>query len=210
MIIVGTRGVKWTLKEGQFNCPQCEKTTNYRHRSVRRFFTLYFIPIIPLDKLGEYVECRNCKGTFVPNILNMNSMSKDQFLATYEKAIHHTMVLTMLADGIIDENEKLEVLAIINKFGHNDMTMEQLMEYTKQVQKENEDVSTYLKKIAGELNEQGKETIIKCALSVAASDGDMDPTEMELIKRMSESLQMKADHVKRIFEEMFETKELNQ
>ncbi|WP_407933304.1 zinc-ribbon domain-containing protein [Galbibacter pacificus] len=66
MIIFGTRGIKSTIKSGDFNCPRCDTSKPYRHRKVTKFFTLYFIPIIPLGSAGEYVECNHCKGTFIP------------------------------------------------------------------------------------------------------------------------------------------------
>ena len=51
MIIFGTRGVKSTLSQGQFDCPQCGSNRAYKHKKVTRFFTLYFIPVIPLGKI---------------------------------------------------------------------------------------------------------------------------------------------------------------
>jgi|TARA_B110000495_G_C22975406_1_gene572837 uncharacterized tellurite resistance protein B-like protein len=206
MIIFGTRGVKSTIKSGDFNCPQCEQSTPYRHRKVTKFFTLYFIPLIPLGSAGEYVECGTCKGTFIPRVLNSdNSSNKDEFLANYEKAIRHSMVLVMLADGVIDENEKNQVITIINKFGKNDLSMPELEAYINTVQKENEEVTTYLKKVGPSLNEHGKETIIKCALSVAAADGNIDDSELDLISKMGQSMEMSSSHLKGILSEIFET-----
>jgi uncharacterized tellurite resistance protein B-like protein len=205
MIIFGTRGVKSTIKSGDFICPQCNQTKPYRHRKITRFFTLYFIPVIPLGKAGEYVECGNCKGTFFPRVLDSNSTSKEEFKAIYEKAIKHTMVLIMLADGTIDEKEKIQVFKIINKFSHNQITMNQLDDYIKVVQKENEGVTTYLKKIGNLLNEQGKEIIIKCALSVASADGKIDDSELKLIFEMGRSLEMSSLHIKGIFNDFVES-----
>lgn len=203
MIIFGTRGVKSTIKSGDFSCPQCESHNPYRHRKVTKFFTLYFIPIIPLGSLGEYVECKRCKGTFIPRVLESNSQNKEAFMAVYEQAIKHSMVLIMLADGEVDQNEKDQVLSIINKFGHNDWFMPQLEVYITEVQQKSEDVTTYLKKVGPALNEHGKETIIKCALSVAAADGHIDKSEVALITRMGQAMEMSGSHVKGIFNELF-------
>ena len=126
-------------------------------------------------------------------------------MAIYEKAIRHSMVLIMLADGVIDENEKNQVLNIINKFGKNDLSMTELETYIDIVQKENEDVTTYLNKIGTSLNEHGKEIIIKCALSVARADGNIDDSELELISKMGRSMEMSSAHVKGIFNELFES-----
>ena len=203
MIIFGTRGVKSTIKEGNFNCPQCEDTKPFRHRKVTNFFTLYFIPLIPLGSAGEYVECRHCKGTFIPRVLNYKKeATQDQFLSQYEKAMKHCMVLIMLADGEIDENEMIMVQKIINKFGHNDITLDQLEDYVKEVQSGPMDISTYLKSIAPSLNEHGKEVVIKCAYSVAASDGHVDDSEIALIHEMAETMQMSKSHLKGILSEL--------
>lgn len=199
MIIFGTRGVKSTIKEGSFHCPQCEQSRPFRHRKVTKFFTLYFIPLIPLGSAGEFVECGQCKNTYIPRVLNNKpSSSNEVFMANYEKAIRHSMVLMMLADGIIDDREKETVLKIINKFGTNDISMTQLTNYIDIVQKENEDVSTYLKKVGPSLNEHGKETIIKCALAVAAADDHMDKTELAMVAQMADAMQMSKSHLKGI------------
>lgn len=207
MIIFGTRGIKSTIKSGNFHCPQCENDKPYRHRKVTKFFTLYFIPLIPLGSAGEYVECGTCKGTFIPRVLDAVNDTKKEFMATYEKALRHSMVLMMLADGVIDENEKVMVLEIINKFGTNDMNISELESYITQVQNENEDIATYLKKIGPVLNEHGKEVIIKCALSVAAADGHVDESEIALIAQMGQSMEMTSSHLKGILASFNEAEE---
>jgi uncharacterized tellurite resistance protein B-like protein len=208
MIIFGTRGVKSTIKSGHFHCPQCNQTKPYRHRKVTLFFTLYFIPIIPLGNKGEYVECQECKGTFIPRVLNYNTINKEDSQAIYEIAIKHSMVLIMLADGVIDEKEKKQVQKVINQFSRNKLTLNQLDDYIRKVQFEKKDASTYLKRIAGSLNEHGKEIIIKCALSVSAADGKIDDSELKVISKMAKALEMSGSHLKGIFSEFDEiTKE---
>ncbi len=211
MIIFGTRGIKSTKERGRFLCPQCATEQDYKHKSARRFFTLYFIPLIPLDKLGEYVECQTCRGTFVPRVLDYNPAAEaNEFQSIYEKAMRHSMVLMMLADGHIDENEMKTVLQIINKFGHNDLSIGDLEDYVKEVQRNQQPVSTYLKQVSAQLNEHGKELIIKCAIAVAASDNHIDDTEVKLIHEMAEVMEMSSSHLKGIIDEnMSQTGRLN-
>lgn len=201
MIIYGTRAVKSTLNSGNFHCPQCETQQQYRHRKARQFFTLYFIPLIPLRNLGEYVECRNCNGTFITNVLNSQNDAKQAFMSMYAEAIRHSMVMIMLADGVIEDSEKVTVLDIINRYGHADMTMPELEDYIVEVQRENKDITTYLKEVAPALNAHGKEMIIRSALEVAASDGHMDMSELKEISRMGEALDISQSHLKGILSE---------
>ena len=197
MIIFGTRGVKFKIDEGRFLCPQCAKERDYKHKKVRRFFTLYFIPLIPLDSLGDYVECTTCKGTFVSRVLDYKpAMGENQFQSEYEKAMRHCMIMMMLADGEIDEKEMDMVLKIINKFGHNDITMSELEGLVEVVEHKNEPIQKYLSKITPSLNEHGKEIIIKCAIAVASSDGHVDDSEIALIQEMALTMEMSKYHVK--------------
>jgi len=64
MIIFGTRVRHKTIGEGEFFCPHCQSTCRYEHKSARQLFTLYFIPVIPIKQLGEFIMCQNCGGTF--------------------------------------------------------------------------------------------------------------------------------------------------
>lgn len=203
MIIFGTRGVKSTKSEGDFSCPQCASTQHYKHKKVTNFFTLYFIPLIPLGNAGEYVECQSCRGTFVPRVLDYSpGQSEDEFQSIYEKAMRHIMILMMLADGEIDENEMIAVQGIINKFGHNDVTLDELDELVREVEHKQEPMHKYLSKVAPSLNEHGKEIIIKCALAVAAADGHIDLTEMELIREIASTMEMSPAHLKGILSDM--------
>ena len=113
-IIFGTRGITYTKESGEFHCPDCE-ARSFRHRRVRRFFTLYFIPLIPLDLLGEFVECDNCKATWDLGVLDYDPGAEGaEFEATYFTAMKNTMILMMLADGVIDDDE-LQVISSITE-----------------------------------------------------------------------------------------------
>ena len=191
------------MTEGQFLCPQCANNQNYKHKKVTRFFTLYFIPLIPLGKAGEFVECQTCKGTFVPRVLDYSpSNSRNEFQSQYEKAMRHSMIMMMLADGHIDDEELIVVQKIINKFGHNDITKEELNKLIEDVQYKKEPIQKYLSKITPSLNEHGKEIIIKCGLAVAAADGNIDDSEINLIQDMAKTMEMSSSHVKGILQEM--------
>ena len=69
LIIFGRRSVTGSMGTGSFDCPRCGPNMPYDHKRVRRFFTLYFIPLIPLGTVAEYIECGVCKGTYKPEVL---------------------------------------------------------------------------------------------------------------------------------------------
>jgi hypothetical protein len=64
LIIWGIRVFFRTTGQGLFHCPRCGGDRQYRHRSGRRFLTLFFIPVIPLTKAGEHVQCTTCRTRY--------------------------------------------------------------------------------------------------------------------------------------------------
>ena len=70
MIIWGTRGREIEVTTGQFNCPKCQTVRPYKHKRVARYFTLFFIPLFPIQKLGDFIECQACRQTYKLEVLN--------------------------------------------------------------------------------------------------------------------------------------------
>jgi len=64
LIIWGVRVFFRTTGQGMFHCPRCGGDRRYRYRSGRRFLTLFFIPVIPLAKAGEHVQCTTCRARY--------------------------------------------------------------------------------------------------------------------------------------------------
>ena len=51
-----------------FFCPKCGGDRNGLRRTARRWFTLFWVPLIPLNTLGEVVECTVCSTRFEPDV----------------------------------------------------------------------------------------------------------------------------------------------
>ena len=67
LIIFGMKGRSSKYKTGRFHCPNCDGERKYAWIRIRNWFTLFFIPIIPLNKVGEYIECEACASKYEPN-----------------------------------------------------------------------------------------------------------------------------------------------
>jgi hypothetical protein len=69
MIIFGTTGITSVQSKGTYHCPACGPGAGYESKSVRRFFTLFFVPLIPLGKVADFILCERCGGNFKPEVL---------------------------------------------------------------------------------------------------------------------------------------------
>ena len=71
LIIWGLRVIYRTLGRGVFFCRRCGGDREYRHRAGRRYVTVFFIPLVPLTKTGEHVQCLTCKIRYVTEVLKL-------------------------------------------------------------------------------------------------------------------------------------------
>lgn len=78
MIIWGTRGRETEIGTGTFYCPKCDAQKPFTRKKVGSYFTLFFIPLFEIKKLGEYLQCAQCNTTFKPEVLNIKAITPEQ------------------------------------------------------------------------------------------------------------------------------------
>jgi hypothetical protein len=74
--IVGLRMRHSTVDTGIFGCPNEHGDRSYQHVRARRWFTVFFIPLIPLGKRNEWVRCRSCGATYSPDVLTRRASQR--------------------------------------------------------------------------------------------------------------------------------------
>lgn len=203
LIIFGTRGVTTTTGAGDFHCPGCGARRPYERKRVRRFFTLYFIPLVPLDVLGEYVECKACKDTYKPAVLDFDPEADERRLeAEFHAAVKRVMVLMMLADGKIDEHEVDTIREVYAKVAKKELTREDVDREIAAARSEGRGLREYLAGLVGSLNDAGKEIVVKAAFFVAGADGHVSDEEMQLLAELASALEMSPTHFKGVVDEL--------
>jgi len=196
MIIFGTRGITTTPEKGEFNCPTCSQVRAYGLKRVRNCFTLYFIPVIPLNKLGEYVECSHCKDTYKADILSYDPAANSEACeAEYHLAIKKVMLHVLLADGVVDDSEIESVQDIYQKLTGSPLYKNNLLLDIEYIQNNNEDLSQELIALQGRLNDEGKEMVITAAFHIAMADGEFQQEEQQLLAQIGSDLGMTAAHI---------------
>ena len=203
MIIFGTRGITTTPERGQFFCPQCNSNQSYNYRRVRRFFTLYFIPVIPLDKLGEYVECPACQGTYDPEILNFDPEAADMKLeALFFVAVKHVMIGMLLADGEIDDREVEMLQSQYQELTGTQIPEDELREEIAVIHAAGDSPVDLVSRLSDQLNPNGKEIVMRAAYNIAVSDGVFDDSEQLLLAQIGEAMGLTKAHLAGIMAEL--------
>jgi hypothetical protein len=78
LIIFGLRVFYRTIAQGTFYCRRCGGDRQYRHRAGRRWLTLFFLPVIPLNPAGEHVQCATCRTRYVTDVLSLPTTAQMQ------------------------------------------------------------------------------------------------------------------------------------
>lgn len=194
-LIFGTRGVTGTSDRGRFFCPRCGSEQDYAHKRVRRFFTLFFVPLVPLDRVGEYVECDGCKGTFKETVLSHGQQEAHwRFEAEFQKATRELLVLMLLADGRVDPAEVRRICDIYPRVTGAEITEDEVRGEAVRLSDVEADVPALMAPYQGLLNDEGREAVIKAALLVALADGEMDRSEARVLDQVAEALGMTSAH----------------
>lgn len=194
MIIFGTTGLTFSGESGQFFCPECASHQAYQRKTVRRFFTLYFIPLIPLDTISTYVRCHHCDGTFHPEVLSLKESDyRAAMEAEFFDDVRRVMVLMMLADGRVEENEVLALVDFYRQLTGTEVPRSQIDQEVEQAKQAKSDAVSYVRRLAPRLGEQGKRTIVQGAFLVASAGGEMDPGHQQQLRQFPEALGISTD-----------------
>ena len=195
MILFGKKGLATSLKKGDFHCPNCDSSQTFEHKSVRSFVTFYQVPIIPLSQLGDYVECMSCKDTYQSRVLDSDiNLNHKEFEAEYHAALKEVMIRMLLVDGHIRESELEMIQMVYQRVTKQAIDMAVLKQEVKKLGVRELNLSEILFRLQGNLNDEGKEMVVRAAFYVAMADGEFDEPEQEFLANIGSDLGMTPAH----------------
>lgn len=203
MLIWGTKPVTKSIGTGSFYCPQCGSEQHYKQKQVQKHGHLYFIPLVGMGDPIEYVECSGCRETFKSEVLNYNPRaSEEAFRSEYDTALRRLMVLTMMADGVIEDSEIETIQEIYQGVTGREYARDHVMAEIEAAEAEGHGPAMFAQAIGPYLNANGKELIIKAIVSVGAADGNLDDSEFTLLLEVAGALDISKAHFEGILAEM--------
>jgi uncharacterized tellurite resistance protein B-like protein len=202
LIIWGSRTIFSTQGTGQFLCPRCNQTRSYKLQTARRFFTLYFIPLIPLETLGEFVECQACRTQYKPVVLNYSQANTKRFASELNVAIKRVLAMMILADGEPQDKEIEAMHMIYNRITSSDLSLDEIREEIAFAKADSRAVRHVLGNYGGSLNPAGKNLIIEAAYLVAVADGELKEEERIILNSIASIMQLTSSQVQDIIQRL--------
>jgi hypothetical protein len=69
--LIGARLYLRTTGHGTVHCHRCGGDRPYARCKGRRWFQVLLIPVIPLDRIGEHLQCRICRTRYRTEVLSI-------------------------------------------------------------------------------------------------------------------------------------------
>jgi uncharacterized tellurite resistance protein B-like protein len=194
-IIWGWRARTKELRTGTFHCPNEGGDRPFALMEARRWFTLFFLPVIPLAVLGEYVECSTCRATYDPRVLTAPTTAEIEDTVT--RAIRHVVVDMIKADGEVHDDEVAAAVAVVRRFVKVPYTEADLRRDLIEL----DSSRTTRTQLGTFLTDVGREAVLSACLELAFADGAIDDSELSLIAGIGSDLGMSPAHVRGVVDE---------
>lgn len=207
MLIWGNRGRHTYIENGEFNCPTCNARTSCIKIVLKKWFTLYFIPVFPYDTISEWIQCKTCKSDYKLEVLNFDPQAEkaksELFLRTaFLRAIKNISYSIILFDGKIEQSELDVVQMCLTNFTKLEMDIHAIKEEVLAFKIQKDEVVADLKLLSDIIEERNKEDLVKIAYAVSTADGPMNDAESTFLLELGNALNMTQAHLKGVLSEL--------
>jgi hypothetical protein len=195
LIIFGTRLRARAIATGEFFCQHCGADRNYVLQELRRWFTLFFLPVLPMGKvLGEQVKCSTCGTCYRPEVLNAPTSAV--FTETLRGAMRVAAIAMLGAGDRANTAARNAAIDAARKTGaenYDDSWLEHDL-----VALDPSTLGEYLVPLSKGLTVQGKEGFIEQIARIGLADGALNSGESQLLETLGASLDISAAHLRGI------------
>lgn len=193
MIIWGSKNVEKVTGQGMFHCPGCGGQQGYKHKAVKRYFTLYFIPLFPMSTVAEFVSCDRCSGNYKLSVLDYNpKLLEDRMAQAFQECVRKVLVGVAHAGG----DPRAAAGRIRDAWQaafKEDLDFAQL-ERDLVPDSASWTAANCVGKTGPNLNDKGRELVLTTALR--SLEGQPDPKQMEFLRAVGAAMQMSDAYVR--------------
>jgi hypothetical protein len=174
LIIFGLRVFYRTIAQGTFHCRRCGGDRQYRHRAGRRWFTLFFLPVIPLNTVGEHVQCTTCRTRYVTEVLSQPTTAQMQAaLPAGMRAAASAMLRSGDPASAVSRQRAIEAV-----IGSGVPNYDEAM-LNADLMQPFETIRPALNQVGGQLTIQAREWYLAEVIRIALADGPLLETERQ-------------------------------
>lgn len=190
LLIFGVRIRFRTIGTVAFFCPRCGGDRQGDRRTARRWFTLFWLPVVPLDQVGEVVECSTCHTRFEPAVAEApTTAALSEILGNAVRVLAAMVVRTGDA-----ADPALRAAAVANvrlvDGGYDDATLA-----ADAVAVDPAVAESYVAPLGEGLQVSGKERFLGDLVRIALAGGTITPDQRRVIDLAGRGLDLTPAHI---------------
>lgn len=178
-----------TVGQGIFHCPDCGGDRPYRRRIGRRWLTVFFLPVVPLRRVGEAVQCGTCRTRFGVSALRLPTVR--QMAAALPAGMRAAVALVLMAGDPLDDDSRRRALEAVQGYGEEDYGPQAL---EGDLRSAAEGLSDKVGRAGSQLRVEAKEWFLAQVVRVALADGPLSERERRAVHHVAGLLGMTAAH----------------
>ncbi|MEO5877085.1 MAG: zinc-ribbon domain-containing protein [Streptosporangiaceae bacterium] len=189
LLIFGLSVYFRTVAQGMFHCPACGGDRTYRRRVGRRWISLFFVPVIPLNRLGEAVECRTCKTRFSVSVLRLPTAAA--MADNLPAAMRAAAALVLTAGDPGDSAARTRAVDAVRGYGEVHYTEDEL---TGDLDMSADYLAEEISQAGTQLAVEAKEWFLAQTVRIALADGMLSDGERQALHVVAGRLGMTHAH----------------
>ncbi len=172
LIILGVRVFYRSMGQGVFYCRRCGGDREYRRRAGRRWFTVLFIPAIPLARVGPHVQCASCRTRYVTDVLSQPTTAQMQAaLPAGMRAAAAAMLRSGDAGSTAARQRAISMIIAAGSRGYDEEALELDLEQSSDW------LRTALHQVGAQLTIQAREWYLADVIRIGMADGALTDSE---------------------------------
>jgi hypothetical protein len=200
MVHIGASEITLTKRSGMFVCPVCRKRRPYVLRSVKRFLTVYFVPLIPLDEVSQHVRCQICKEQYPIEVLSGHPrvLLRQAGTPQSNRGLILAALRLLMVDGNPTPAEIREAQQLIfDRTGIRATGHEILQQRELVLGPAAPNMAEHLR-AAGALSQAKREQVVRDLFLVASADGDLRPGQLAELSQLPAALGIKESRFRKL------------
>ena len=117
----------------------------------------------------------------------------------YFSAARDIMISIAMADGKIGDNEFEKIINSFEKITQIKLEKASLLEAIRNLKIREHTLSEITKAVAPYLNDQGKETVLRAAITISKADGVIQEEELNLLQALADDLLLPKPYANGVF-----------
>lgn len=191
-MIFGLRVCFRTTGHGVFHCQRCGGDRPYRTRAGRRWFHLLYLPVIPLDRAGEHVQCLGCRCRYRKAVLAIPTAA--QMAAALPAGTLAAATLMLLAGDSSSEPARRRAMDAVRAAGLGGYDTEALEADLSRCALAGCDPSGPLNTLAAQLAVPAREWFVADMVRIGLADGQLTDDERLAARQVAAGLGLTAAH----------------